>query len=211
MKNILLFYLFLSVGVLSHDWAFGQHSPSSRFVYADVSLGYARAEDGVARLSTITTLTQMVPAARVGLGYRLGRYLSVEGYFSSMLTRFSAGGPARATSRELLIEPRYQAFGANLVAVLPLRQGWEIVLAAGPASLRQQARISEPGTSATQSVQVNAGGYCVSPGVRKYVSDAWAVQFRFDFMDQFGSDEVWRGDLGTAFLGVNYRFGKTTP
>ncbi len=211
MKNRLLFLPLLAAGLLSGEWAYGQRTPSRRFVYADVSLGYARAEDGVARLSTITSLKQMVPAARVGVGYRLGRYLSIEGYFSSLLTRFSAGGPARATSRQLLLEPLYQAVGANLVAVLSFRQGWEVFLAGGPASLRQQARISEPGNSATQSIQVNAGGYCVSPGVRKYVGDAWAVQFRFDFMDQFGSDEVWRGDLGTAYLGFQYRFGKTTP
>lgn len=209
MKTTLLF--FLASGLLSGEWAYAQGSPRRCFVFADVSLGYARAEDGVARLSTISTLKQMVPAARVGLGYRLGRYLSVEGYFSSLITRLSAGGPARAGGQELLIEPRYQALGLNVVGVLPLGQGWEVFLAAGPASLRQQARISEPGASATQSAEVNAGGYCVAPGVRKYLGDAWAVQFRFDFMDQFGNDDVWRGDLGTAYLGLQYRFGKTTP
>ncbi len=171
----------------------------SRTFYSSLSVGLARAEDGLPFVN-IAERGQWAPTARIGVGCRVAKFLAVELSGASMLSRLHVAGTRVADASPVEIDPLYASVVLQAEGIFPISERWEGLFGIGGGILLESARTKSP--TAELSERESQIGYMVSVGARRGISDKLAAQIRFDFSDEYGGPTMWQGDLGCLSVGL---------
>jgi opacity protein-like surface antigen len=197
LTKLCLFLLFCASSVK----AIAQTFPNNT-LYAHVSAGLARSEDGL-KFMVKESASQWTPKANLGFGYRFNKYLGIETHAATMLTSLKANGTLVLNNEKAEVTARHSNVMISPKFYLPLGDKSELFLRTGLGFLLSQSEINSLSNPDFKKSTSNIG-YMVSLGYAHKLTEKIVFTLQFDFSDPYGSKDVWEGDLGLLNAGIKY-------